>query len=315
MKQNPNEITERYRSYLTDLDRSPATVRVRMDDLTAFAHWFEQTTGRAFDPVAVTPPDVRDYRAFLQTVRNLKPNSVNRALSSLSVFFTWAQDEGIAATNPCKRVHPVAKQPHPPRWLDRREQGALRRALAEAVQLVELRARLLGHTPTSIRTVRDQAMFAFMLEAGLRVAEVCNLRLDDVVLGERSGHVTVRSGKRGKYREVPLNRSARQAVRAWLEVRPAADTDVLFVNRDLNPLRPRGVQRRVAYYAQRAGLEDLTPHVLRHTFAKNLVDAGRPLTEVAMLLGHSRLSTTAVYTQPGQADLRQAVEAVDWDED
>jgi integrase/recombinase XerD len=75
------------------------------------------------------------------------------------------------------------------------------------------------------------------------------------------------------------------------------------------------VQRRLDYYARRAGLEDVTPHALRHTFAKNLVDAGRPLTEVAALLGHARLNTTAVYTQPGQADLRQAVEAVDWGEE
>ncbi|HHS96675.1 MAG TPA: integrase [Chloroflexi bacterium] len=311
----PEDILTRFRTHLENLDRSPRTVRLRLDDLAAFVAWFEQSTGRAFDPVAVTPPDVRDYRAYLQSVRGLKPNSVNRALSSLSVFFSWARDEGLVASNPCKGVRPVEQQPRPPRWLDRREQAALRRALREVVQLAELKARLAGKTlPALVRARRDQALFALMLDAGLRVGEVCNLRLSDVVLNDRSGHLVVRSGKRGKYREVPLNRSARQALRAWLEVRPEVEDDHLLLGRDRRPLQPRSVQRRVAYYARRAGLEGVTPHVLRHTFAKNLVDAGRPLTEVAALLGHARLNTTAVYTQPGRGDLHRAVEAVDWGE-
>ena len=310
-----DKTLDRFRAHLESLDRSRRTVQVRMSDLSAFAAWFEQSTGRAFDPVAVTPPDVRDYRAYLQSVRGLKPNSVNRALSSLSVFFEWARDEGLVAANPCKGVRPAQQQPRPPRWLDRREQAALRRALREVVQLAELKARLAGKPiPALVRARRDQALFALMLDAGLRVGEVCSLRLADVVLNDRSGHLVVRSGKRGKYREVPLNRSARQALRAWLEVRPGVDDDRLLLGRDRQPLQPRGVQRRVAYYARRARLEGVTPHALRHTFAKNLVDAGRPLTEVAALLGHARLNTTAVYTQPGQEDLRRAVEAVDWEE-
>jgi integrase/recombinase XerC len=135
------------------------------------------------------------------------------------------------------------------------------------------------------------------------------------VLNDRSGHLVVRSGKHNKYREVPLNAGARKVLHEWLTVRPGVDDDVLLLGRGRQPLQPRGVQRRVARYAQRAGLADVTPHTLRHSFGKNLVDAGRPLTEVAALLGHTRLNTTAIYTQPGQENLRKAVEAVDWDED
>ena len=249
------DLLDRFRAHLESADRSPRTVDIRLRDLSAFVAWFEQTTGREFEPVAVTPPDVRDYRAYLQTVKGLKPNTVNRALSSLSVFFTWAQGEGLVATNPCRAVRPVPQQPRPPRRLDR-----------------------------------------------------------NVALNDRSGHIVVRSGKRGKYREVPLNAGARKALREWLEVRPDVDSDALFIGRDRIPLKPRGVQRRLDFYARRAGLEGVTPHVLRHTFGKNLVDAGRPLTEVAALLGHARLNTTGVYTQPGQEDPRRAVEAVDWEE-
>jgi integrase/recombinase XerD len=310
------DYLDQFRAYLQAADRRPRTVDVRLRDMTAFATWFGQTTGKPFTPVAVTPLDVRDYRAYLQAVRGLKPNTVNRALTSLSTFFRFCQDTSLVATNPCKAVRAVAQQQRPPRWLSRQEQGALRRAISEELQLAELKAQVAGdpHTPALVRTRRDQAILALLMDAGLRVSEVCALKLDDVVLNDRSGHLVVRFGKRGKYREVPLNAGARQALRAWLEMRPQVKSDVLLIGRDRVPMGPRGVQRRLVYYARKAGVEDATPHALRHTFAKNLVDAGRPLTEVAALLGHARLNTTAVYTQPGQADLRQAVEAVDWEE-
>ena len=312
-----DDFLNRFRSHLETADRSERTVDVRRRDMTAFVAWFEQTTGKPFDPLAVTPPDIRDYRSHLQTVRNLKPNTVNRALSSLSVFFKWAQGEGLVGANPCRGVRPVAQQARPPRWLDRKEQAALRRAFQEVAQRAQWKALLAENTriPALIRARRDQALLALMLDAGLRVREVCDLHLNDVVLNDRSGKVIVRSGKRGKYREVPLNAGARKALREWREVRPKGDTDFLLLGRDQQPLQPRGVQRRIAWYARRAEVESVTPHALRHTFGKNLVDAGRPLTEVAALLGHKRLDTTAIYTQPGRKDLRQAVEAVEWEEE
>ena len=311
------DVLDRFHAHLEAADRSPRTVKLRLRDLAAFAAWFEQSTGKPFEPLAVTPPDVRDYRAYLQVTRGLKPNTVNRALSSLSVFFEWAQAEGLVAANPCRAVRAVAQQPRPPRWLDRKEQAALRRAFQEVAQRAQWKALLAEdyHIPALVRARRDLALLALLLDAGLRVGEVCALRLDDVALNDRSGHVVVYSGaKRGKYREVPLNAGARNALREWLEVRPQVDHDFLLLGRDRQPLEPRGVQRRVTWYARKAELADVTPHALRHSFGKNLVDAGRPLTEVAALLGHSRLDTTAIYTQPGQADLAQAVEAVDWEE-
>ncbi|HEY68813.1 MAG TPA: site-specific integrase [Thermoflexia bacterium] len=194
------DLLDRFRAHLESADRSPRTVDIRLRDLSAFVAWFEQSTGKPFEPVAVTPPDVRDYRAYLQTVKGLKPNTVNRALSSLSVFFTWAQGEGLVATNPCRAVRPVPQQPRPPRRLDRKEQAVLRRAVQEVLQLAELKAQLAHdpHHPALVRARRDRALLALMLDAGLRVGEVCALRLDDVALNDRSGHIVVRSGKRGK---------------------------------------------------------------------------------------------------------------------
>jgi site-specific recombinase XerD len=143
---------------------------------------------------------------------------------------------------------------------------------------------------------------------GLRVSELCALRLGDLTLSERKGQLVVRAGKGGKYRVVPLNLDARKALSAYLAVRPTVADDHLFIGQRDEPLTPSGVWEIVVNLAQRAGLPDVSPHVLRHTFGKQALDAGESLVTVATLMGHARLETTALYTQPSQADLERAVE-------
>jgi len=111
-------------------------------------------------------------------------------------------------------------------------------------------------------------------------------------------------------RKVPLNADVRKALKAWLEVRPEVDHDFLFVGQKKGPLGVQGIQRMVRKYARLAGLEGVTPHALRHTFGKNLVDAGVSLDRVARLMGHSSLDITAIYTRPGPEDLENAVERI-----
>jgi integrase/recombinase XerC len=111
---------------------------------------------------------------------------------------------------------------------------------------------------------------------------------------------------------VPLNRDVRQALAAWLEVRPEEDTPALFLSQKGGAHSPRAISSRVTQLAEQAGLEDVSPHTLRHSFAKNLVDAGVTLEKVATLLGHESLETTRVYVTPSQADLQAATEKVAW---
>ncbi|WP_322509421.1 tyrosine-type recombinase/integrase [Anaerolinea sp.] len=155
-------------------------------------------------------------------------------------------------------------------------------------------------TPTRRRlAVRDWALVVFLLNTGLRIAEVCALMLEDVQLGERSGWVVVRGGKGNKNRRVPLNAEVRRALRAWLDERGEVMGSVF-------DLTPSGAYRRLAEMGRRAGIA-VHPHTLRHTLAKNLVDAGVGLHEVAALLGHSSLNTTRVYVTPGERDLERAM--------
>ena len=108
----------------------------------------------------------------------------------------------------------------------------------------------------------------------------------------------MREGKGGRYREVPLNAEARRALRAYLEVRPTVPAAALFIG-ERGPLTAGGVYRIVRRYAERAGLERMGPHVLRHTFATRYLAANPgDLVGLARLLGHESLNTVAVYTQP-----------------
>ncbi len=158
---------------------------------------------------------------------------------------------------------------------------------------------------------RNLAIIHLLRHTGLRVGELCALRLSDVVSSERRGTVTVRSGKGNKHRIVPLNNDARKAIREYLDVRPKIAEDHLFIGQRGDPLRPQGVELLVKQYAQQAGLENVTPHVLRHSFARQALDSGTDLVTVATLLGHQRLETTAIYTKPSERDLEKAVERLE----
>ncbi len=133
------------------------------------------------------------------------------------------------------------------------------------------------------------------------------LNFSDVQLSERKGSLTVRSGKGRKQRLVPLNAEARPFLQQWLLSRSALDTTALFIGQRKKRLTARSVQRAVKRLAKAAGISDVTPHVLRHTFAKALLDSGVGIEKVAVLLGHSDLNTTRIYGAPSEGDLEEAV--------
>jgi site-specific recombinase XerD len=148
--------------------------------------------------------------------------------------------------------------------------------------------------------------------AGLRVGEVANLTIDDVELNERSGKLIVRMGKGGKYRRVPLNSTARSALRSYLEIRPHfSDLPGIFISQKGGAMTSRAIGRVVQMCVREAGLENdgITPHSLRHTFATNYLEQNPgQLVELAALLGHADLNTTAIYVQSSFDAVAQRME-------
>jgi site-specific recombinase XerD len=285
-------------SFIDELRRqetAPKTWQNYKSDLLCFGRWFAGVNDESFTAAAVTPTDIREYRSFLLNVERRTPATVNRRLAALRKFFGWAKATGRIADEPTVAVKGIESSPRSPKALEPRELGKL-------VQAVERHG-----------SKRDQAILFTLRHTGLRVSELCALRLGDVELGDRKGSAAVRSGKDGKYRIVPLNVDARRAITAYLEVRPAVTDDHVFIGQRRGGLRPAAVEDLVRKYARLAGLEDVTPHTLRHSFGKHLLDAGESLVPVAALLGHSRLETTAIYTHPSERDLEHAVERLERD--
>jgi integrase/recombinase XerC len=303
-----NFIVKEFEEYLLENDKAFLTVKGYLSDLRCFVRWFEQTNGEAFALQTVTPTDVREYRQYLLVVETHKANTVNRRLASLATLMKWAKESGKIEHDPTGNVHAVPQTNPGPRYLDKKEQYALQRAIEKDMQIARMR-----YPKRWVSRQRDAAMVVFLLHTGLRLSEALTLQLGDVQLAERKGQVMVRQGKGGRVRTVPLNVQARKAMQAWLAVRPGNGSHV-WVQVEGEPsdgLSNRSVQRVLVRIGQDAGLEHLTPHVLRHTFAKNLVDSGVGLEKVAALLGHSNLNTTRIYITPNQKDLEQAVERLD----
>jgi integrase/recombinase XerC len=297
------ELLCKFAVYLKSTDRA-SSAQFYCSDLKKFYTWFETRYG-SFNPAAITPLDLVEYRSYLQSnggrQRRVNPSpqpaasaTVNRALISLSIFCRWAQDEGIMVTNPSKGIKLIATEELAPHWLTRSQQAAFLRAVQAG------------------KSLRDLAVCGLMLHAGLRVGEVCALTRNDLVLQQRSGSVKVRRGKGNKQRLVPLNATIRKILLDYLITLPL-EQSVLFASLRSEHITPRGVQHIVNRYAYNAHLDSVTPHTLRHSFCKNLIDVGVSLDKVALLAGHASVDITRRYTTPSEQDLQQAVEHLAWE--
>ena len=291
---HPTEL-DQFLTRLAQEEAAAKTIANYQSDLSLFARWFRESTGEDFAAAAVTPTDLRDYRAYVLTTKQSSPATVNRHLAALKRFFRFAHAQGWVTEDPTAVVKGVQRVQVAPKALAKRDVDKLLRA-----------AERYG-------SKRDLAILATLRHTGLRVGELTALRLGDVEISDRKGEVVVRSGKGGKYRVVPLNLDARRAIAAYQEVRPQVVDTHLFIGQRGTGLTVRAVEKLVEKYARLAGLPAVSPHTLRHTFGKHALDAGVDLVTVSRLLGHERLETTAIYTTPSAADLATAVAKLEAD--
>jgi site-specific recombinase XerD len=288
-----------FEDYLVQRGLRRNSIFATLRDLAVFDRWFERINGQRLQPGLVTGVDLRLWRANSLDEEGVKPATWNRRRASLRAFTSWALERGDLAYDPFVDVARAEQVARPPRWLDDRELHAFTRVMEAGV----LRP---GSVFGQWKACRDAAMTGLMLWAGLREGEVAALDRGDITLGERSGKAVIRQGKGGKRREVPLGREARHALRRWNEAR-GEHGGALFTNKRGDRVGVNAIQEAVKELGRLAKVA-VTPHALRHTFAKRLVDRGAALTVVADLLGHAAIETTRVYARPGWQDLEEAVE-------
>lgn len=317
------ELLSQFEVWLRDdQDRSELTVKAYLADIQLFMIWYAPKAGAAADLLQVTPTHIKNYRKYLTDEQHKKATSVNPRMAALRTFFKWAAMADYLGRSPVNGLKPLRQQATAPRWLEPAAEEKLQQALEQQLQSVSVTAPTLAEQ----RSVRDVALALLMWKAGLRVSEVVALDVSDVkIQSSQRGMVQVRLGKGRKSRSVPLNAAVIVALKTWLKIRPA-EGDALFLSRSNIRLTTRAVQqiveqigreaavlgrtRSLADREASAALNALTPHVLRHTCAKRLLDTGAQLTEVAAILGHEDLNMTRRYTQPSATDLQRAADRI-----
>jgi site-specific recombinase XerD len=294
---------EPFRAHLVSSGKSDRTTIGYLTDLNTFRRWFEQTNGYGLSPNNLTPTDIREYRQFLLNVQKAKASTINRHLSALRAYGTWAKSSGTVTYNPVDGIKSIAQQKHAPKWLDRKEQAALQREAERRIQAAKTE-------PAKRQAIRDNCILVVLMNTGLRVSELINLEMTDISMTDRKGELLVRAGKGEKQRVIPLNNTARKSLNAWFDVRSEATSRKVFTTQR-GAATTRAIQSLLKELGKSARITNISPHMARHTFAKNLVNSGVTLEKVAMLLGHTSLDTTMVYTTPGLSDLDQAVRILD----
>jgi len=268
---------------------SPNSVAAYGRDVRKLADFLE--AGR----VPLARVDEETLVAFIhrESAAGLAARSRARLVSALRSFFRFSVLSGFLLKDPSSRLTT------PSTWL----------ALPKFLTVPEVESLLAAPDLSKPQGVRDRAMLEVLYGSGLRVSELAGLKLAQ--LNREDGFLVCR-GKGGKERIVPVGRSACQAVGRYLaEVRPGLDPDQgreeLFLSRRGRPFTRQGLWKLLRKHAAAAGLATarITPHVLRHSFATHLLERGADLRSVQLMLGHSQITTTQIYTHVSRERLRR----------
>ncbi len=248
----------------------------------------------------ITEDKLREFRIYLnrqlgikvkgQSQANLKKNTQNYHLIALRVFLKYLMKRGVKSLSP-----------------DKIELAKIRERHIDLISIDELDRLMKAPDLTKEKGLRDKAILELFFSTGLRLSELCSLNRD---LDLSKEEFSIR-GKGEKVRVVFLSGSAKEAIKNYLSKRKDMD-EAMFVDLSRRSgkgsrgrLTPRSIERAVKFYAIKAGISKrVTPHVLRHSFATDLLQNGADIRSVQMMLGHANISTTQIYTHVTDKQLR-----------
>lgn len=257
-------IIRRYKACLVIAGKSPKTIAA-----------YERTVVLLFQTLQKNYVDmtVSDLRYFLavEKSRGISNRTLENTRVQISTFFSWLLEEELINKNPCRPIKPI------------RYEEKVRYPLS-AIELDVIRS--------ACKTKKERAIVEFLLATGIRVSELCSMRLSDINFDMLS--ITVKYGKGAKQRTVYMNELARKHLCEYLGSRNV-NGEFLFYNKQKQPLNSGGVRHILKTLEKRAGVDNVHPHRFRRTFATGLSNRGMEIQEIAKLLGHSNIQTTLEY--------------------
>jgi len=272
--------------YLVWSGRSRATIDGYRKDLRYFADYIEKKKNCQAFTDEITEADLEGYLHYLKVEKGCSQRTISRYLGSLKSFFKYAVRQKVITHNPAEGIITPKVPKRLPVFLSKDEVSRLASAARS-------------------RTIKTIIWTLYL--TGLRNSELCSLRLDDVDFGRNI--ITVRQGKGGKDRIVPLNPRLVVRLKDYLENhRVHRGTEIFFSTRS-GGITPAYVSQCIREAARRAGFkQSISAHTLRHSFATALYQKGVGLLEISALLGHGSVNTTQIYAHLGNNQLQRAVQ-------
>lgn len=266
-------ILKRYKACLIIAGRSPKTIEA-----------YERIVKKLFIALQKNYTDmtVSDLRYFLayEKSRGVSNRTLENTRVQISSFFTWLLDEELINKNPCRSIAPIkfTKEVKLP---------------FSAIEIDAIRS--------ACKNKKERAIVEFLLSSGVRVSELCTIRISDINFDTLS--VIVKEGKGSKQRTVYINELASKHLVEYLTARNV-NGDYLFYNKKKQPLNPGGVRHLLKTIEERAGITNVHPHRFRRTFATGMANRGMDIQEIGKLLGHSNLDTTMTYVHISEEKIR-----------
>ena len=275
---------------------SEHTLKSYKDDFASFNEYLNDRVGTELSPEEITIPVLRGYVTYLHECQYAR-TTIARRLACMRSFFRYTTREGLTPTNPAKALRTPRVGRKLPNFL----------TAEDIVKLLE------APPANTTAGLRDRAILETMYSAGLRVAELVGVNVDD---WDREANILRIRGKGKKERITPVGTYAAKALDRWMEVRVESPTgkpqevSAIFLNKFGKRLTTRSIGRLLEGHIATCQLQQkVSPHTLRHTFATHLLDGGADLRSVQELLGHKSLTTTQIYTHVSTRRLKETYEA------
>lgn len=289
ISQKWSEISRRYRTYMKlEKHLSDNTIESYMRDLREFAHFILRRY--EVEPKRVEREMIERYMEWLYE-RGREKSSQARNLSGIKSFYNFLLLSDAIESSPAEHILPPKAGRH----------------LPDTLSIDEI-DRIIGSIDhTTAKGLRDRAIIEVLYSCGLRVSELCDLKLSDLFFGE--GYIRV-TGKGDKQRLVPISGIARDRIQLYLECRHTDNhsEDSLFLNNRGTKLTRVMIFTLIKQAAIMAGIEKkISPHTFRHSFATHLLEGGADIRQVQDLLGHENILTTEIYTHLDTSHLRETM--------
>ena len=265
---------------------SSNSIKAYKIDIKKFVSWLSCSNKPSF--IKICESDLNEYIAFMFK-NKLSSSSVNRNISSIKAFYLFLIKRKIIMISPAAEIVTPKKERYLP------------------TSMSELEVEKLLNSPKSLIRIeiRDKAMIEMLYATGMRISELVNLKLNNV---DTNRCVVKVLGKGSKERLIPFGENALEALNLYLNIRPSSNSKEVFLSNRKRRLSRVTFWQRIKTYLKRENLKlSISPHTLRHAFATHLLNRGADLRSVQLLLGHSDLSTTQIYTHIAKQRLSEVL--------